>query len=416
MGVAFTASVTWRERKRRLSNGSVVRQSRYVVNYRCPNTGRRTQQFFESHREAIAERDRLIASVATQSYAPSRSDLTIGQAVDRWLEHRRTTIKPGTWSAYKSATSYIVRPILVGTPRERRAFTETGKHPATAEFLPPLAPIRIADLTTGAIRSWHAKLVTHVSNYSANLAQKFLRAALLMAAEDFQLRVPPMPSKYGRGRPKPVKAILSPEQVGVVLKAASEDKAQGIYYAFPFLTGVRPSEQLALHWEDVDLDRDMILIRRMQELSGALTPLTKTPASTREIPISPLLRKMLLEWRLTCPRLGGQLRRVFPGQGRSPVTGLRCPLAGRPLCYTNFRNRYWVPMFARLGLPYVTPHSARHAFISTLQAKGIEVGLVAKLAGHSNAAVTLSHYTQAVRGGDVAVRALEEAYWGRQAG
>jgi integrase len=57
-------------------------------------------------------------------------------------------------------------------------------------------------------------------------------------------------------------------------------------------------------------------------------------------------------------------------------------------------------MFGRLGLPYVTPHSARHAFISTLQAKGIEVGLVAKLAGHSNAAVTLSHYTQAVRGGD----------------
>jgi integrase len=64
----------------------------------------------------------------------------------------------------------------------------------------------------------------------------------------------------------------------------------------------------------------------------------------------------------------------------------------------------------RLGLPYVTPHSARHIFISTLQAKGVEVGLVAKLAGHANAAITLTHYTQAVRGGDDAVRALEEAY------
>jgi hypothetical protein len=34
----------------------------------------------------------------------------------------------------------------------------------------------------------------------------------------------------------------------------------------------------------------------------------------------------------------------------------------------------------------------------------------AKLAGHANATVTLGHYTQAVRGGEEAVTALEEAY------
>ena len=78
--------------------------------------------------------------------------------------------------------------------------------------------------------------------------------------------------------------------------------------------------------------------------------------------------------------------------------------------YANFRNRFWRPIFIKIGLPYVTPHSARHAFISTLQAKGIEVGLVAKLGGHANAAITLSHYTQAVRGGEAAMQALEDAY------
>jgi integrase len=80
------------------------------------------------------------------------------------------------------------------------------------------------------------------------------------------------------------------------------------------------------------------------------------------------------------------------------------------LFYQNFRNRIWVPALGRLDLPYVTPHSARHSFISTLQAQGIEVGLVAKLAGHANPAVTLGHYTQAVRGGETAVAALEKAY------
>jgi len=67
-------------------------------------------------------------------------------------------------------------------------------------------------------------------------------------------------------------------------------------------------------------------------------------------------------------------------------------------------------MLKRLGLPPVTPHSARHCFISNLQAQGIEVGLVAKLAGHANANVTLGHYTQAVRGAESAIEALERAF------
>ena len=60
----------------------------------------------------------------------------------------------------------------------------------------------------------------------------------------------------------------------------------------------------------------------------------------------------------------------------------------------------------------MTPHSARHSFISTLQAQGVEVGLVAKLAGHKNAVVTLSHYTHAMRGGEDAVKGLDRAYAG----
>ena len=42
-----------------------------------------------------------------------------------------------------------------------------------------------------------------------------------------------------------------------------------------------------------------------------------------------------------------------------------------------------------------------------MQAQRIEVGLVAKLAGHASAVVTLGHYTQAVR--EAAVAALERA-------
>ncbi|RWM71185.1 MAG: site-specific integrase [Mesorhizobium sp.] len=218
--------------------------------------------------------------------------------------------------------------------------------------------------------------------------------------------------RVGAGTAQGKKAILTTEHIAKLIAAAKNDLEQGIYYAFAFLAGTRPSEQLGLLWSEVDFERNVIRIRRIQERDGSLTEMTKTEAGTREIPMSAVLREMLLAWRVRCPRLGKELHRVFPGPGRlqewpKPRIG-----GGGPLLYQNFRKRYWAPAFRALGLPYVTPHSARHSFISTLQAQGIEIGLVAQIAGHANPTVTLGHYTQAVRDGSAAIEALDRAYGG----
>jgi site-specific recombinase XerD len=63
-----------------------------------------------------------------------------------------------------------------------------------------------------------------------------------------------------------------------------------------------------------------------------------------------------------------------------------------------------------LELPEVTPHSALHSYISTLQAAGIEVATVAKLAGHANPVTTVGIYSHAIRGSAAAAEALERAY------
>ena len=150
------------------------------------------------------------------------------------------------------------------------------------------------------------------------------------------------------------------------------------------------------------------------ERDGSITNLTKTTAGTRDVPMGSVLRNLLLEWRIACPRLDGELHRVLPAFGHPQQWPLPRLGGGGPLLYWNFRRRVWAATLRKLGLPAVTPHSARHSFISTLQAQGIEVGLVAKIAGHSNANVTLGHYTQAVRGADSAASALEQAFRTRQ--
>ena len=407
--MTFRISITKQDRRRRLASGRIVVQTRYFVNYRDPKTGERKLPSFERQKDAVAFRNRLLASVETGTYTPNRKVPTVAEAVGHWLEVKQGQVRRRTFAGYAEGAKHIVGPLLSGPAKQRAHHTLTGEKPEGTKLIRLLGDVKLSELTTGDIRAWHMTLQSEISLYAANRAKMFLATVLALAEEDFSLRAPRMPTMLTRGWHKPKKAILTPEQVKVVLNAARGDKRQGIYYAFPFLAGTRPSEQLALLWQDIDLEANVIRIRRSQESDGTIVDFTKTEAGTREVPMCSMLREMLLEWRVACPRKGGELHRVFPGPGRLGPWPTRRN-GGGALRYQNFRDRIWVPMLRRLGLPYVTPHSARHSFISTLQAQGIEVGLVAKLAGHANPSVTLGHYTQAVRGGEAAMAALEEAY------
>ncbi|MET3414550.1 site-specific integrase [Methylobacterium sp. 1030] len=406
----FNISLTKRDRKRKLRSGEVVVNTRWVLNYSDPKSGQRTQLFFVRQKDAIAKRNEIQAAVETRAYVPDRDAITVADAVARWLEGRRGDVKGRTLLEYEKGARYITGPLLVSaTPAQRRAFTETGLVPEGASLAPMLGPMKVNRLGTGDIRAFHKLLVSEVGASSAARAKKYLGSALSLAAEDLGIRPPTMPTRL-KAAPRVRKAILTPAQIAAVLTAAEADPERGAYVAFPFLAGTRPSEQLALLWEDVDFERNVIRIRRMQEMDGRQCDVTKTDAGRRDIPMSVRLRAVLVSWREICPRREGEPHRVFPGLGKRQAWPLPRVGGGGILLYANFRTRMWALLLKRAGVPYVTPHSARHAFISILQAEGIEVGLVAQIAGHKSPAVTLSHYTQAVRGGEAASIAIDRAF------
>jgi integrase len=413
MAVAVTLNInlTRRVRRRKLKDGSVVEQRRYVLNWRDPRTGEREQRFFERQRDAQERRSELIAAYERGALASSRRNVTVGDAVVAWLETKRGTVRPITFATYAFQSRYVVGPLPTG--EARRAIIHSGKGAKPKDRpIELLGREKVQELTTRRIRAWHKLLSDEVSIYCANKAMQLLKAALALAAEDHEFRPPAMPTGLQRQRDKARKAVLTPDEVAKLLAAARDDVVDGVYVAFPFLAGTRPSEQLGLMWDDVDFEANVIRVERIQLRDGSLSEFTKTAAGVRSIPMSPLLRDMLLAWRVRCPRKEGELERVFPAFGVARAWPLPRAGGGGPLIYGNFRKRFWAATLKRLGLPPVTPHSARHSFISTLQAQGIEVGLVAKLAGHKNAVVTLSHYTHAMRGGEDAVKALDRAYAG----
>lgn len=406
----FNISLTKRDRQRKLRSGEVVTNSRYVLNFVDPKSSQRTQLFFTRQKDAIAKRNEIQSSVEARAYVPDRDAITVADAVARWLEGRRGDVKARTLFEYEKGARYITGPLLVSaTPAQRRTFTETGLVPEGASLAPMLGVTKVNRLGTGDIRAWHKLLVREVGPSTAARAKKYLGSALALAAEDLGIRPPTMPTRL-KAAPRVRKAILTPVQIAAVLTVAEADPQRGAYIAFPFLAGTRPSEQLALLWEDVDFERNVILIQRMQEMDGRQCEVTKTDAGRREVPMSGRLRALLVSWRETCPKREGEPHRVFPGLGTRQAWPLPRIGGGGILLYANFRTRMWAPMLKRAGVSYVTPHSARHAFISILQAEGIEVGLVAKIAGHKSPAVTLSHYTQAVRGGEAASLAIDRAF------
>ena len=407
--MTINISLTKRVRRRKLTSGETVEQLRYVLNWRDPRTGSREQRFFERQKEAQDKRTELTLAYQRGNYSVKRGSLTVGDAVAAWLDNKRDVVRANTFGNYEFQARYVVGPMPA--TEARKALVALGKR---AESAPPsltlLGKVKTQDLTTRQIREWHRMISQEVSVYSANKALMILRAALALAAEDYEFRPPAMPTGLQRRTDKKRKVVLTPDQVHKILFAAKSDPEKGVYYAAPFLMGTRPSEQLGLMWDSVDFDANIIRIERIQLKDGALSELTKTEAGRREIPMSPHLREMLLEWRVRCPRREGKLERVFPAHGLRATWPLHRIGSGGALIYNNFRKRFWAPSIKALGLPAVTPHSARHAFISTLQARGIEVGLVAKLAGHKNAVVTLSHYTHAMRGGAEAIKVLDVAY------
>jgi len=398
-------------RKRRGTDGKLRKTKKHTISYRCPETGGKVRRSFNTKADAEAARDVLLAQYTGGKYFNPTANPTVAEAVEHWMQNKANQIKAQTFKTYTSLVRIITGPLLQGTPQERAHHALTGEKPQRdTKLLQMLGNFNVSALTTAQLRQWHNQVRVEVGEYTANEVMKMLQSILALAEEDFGVPVCKKPRNLAKRKHKPKKDILNPDEVAKLIDFARADKDRGIFYAFPFLTGMRVSEQLGLLWEDVDFESNIITVKRVLERDGTTTDQTKTEAGMREIPLAPTLRTMLLEWRLICPRLDGELYRVFAGLGRRRAWPQRRKGAGGPILYANFLHRYWKPAFECMGLRYVTHHSARHSFVSTLQAQGVEVGLVAKLAGHANPAVTLGHYTQAVRGGVDALAVLDAAY------
>lgn len=139
------------------------------------------------------------------------------------------------------------------------------------------------------------------------------------------------------------------------------------YFEFAFYVGMRPSEQIAMLWEDCDLTTNTLTVRRARVV-GVDRGSTKTAVS-RQVELS--------------GRAVGALRRQ---EARSRLAGKHVwlnPTTGKRFADEQSQWKVWGSAIKALGFRYRVPYQTRHTCATIMLMAGANPAWCAKQLGHS---------------------------------
>lgn len=185
--------------------------------------------------------------------------------------------------------------------------------------------------------------------------------------------------------------IYSKQEAKIILQAFKDGRFDNVksaysssYYAnyveFRIMTGCRPSEAIALNWDDIKDTGDKCQIVINKRYSGQLLQGTKNGIDARIFPCN----KQLTEFIRSLPRIPNDNNLVFPSY------------EGKYLDGGNFHSRYWQPIVNKLYEKKAISkelvfYDLRHSFITWLVRSGVDIKTIAAICGNS-AETIMKHY------------------------
>jgi len=180
--------------------------------------------------------------------------------------------------------------------------------------------------------------------------------------------------------PKTQKKVVDPfsqTQAEAILSKMGEDpNLYAHFYEFAFFTGMRPSEIMALRWEEINLERKTAYVCRIVS-EGKIAERVKVPP----------FRHVLLNDRalhaLECSRQESpESRYCFPTHRDGGY------IAQAPLLHIG-----WEALLETLGIRYRPPYNARHTYATRCLMAGMKPSFIANQLGHS-VEILLTTYTR----------------------
>ena len=198
---------------------------------------------------------------------------------------------------------------------------------------------------------------------------------------------------------------MNPEETRL-LEAASGDRLEALYI-LAITTGLRQGELLALKWEDVDLKRGMLRVRRTLTRTGGKVSLgePKTKKSRRSVNLTAAAVEALQ------PHLSRQLEEIERmGSLYRPGGLVFANESGGVINPSNLRNRSFARLIKRADLPSTTRfHGLRHTCATLLLSSNVNPKIVSEILSHASIAITLDTYSHVLPTmQESAIRALED--------
>jgi integrase len=288
--------------------------------------------------------------------------VTLDEFLDRWLD---TAAKPKlrhkSYESYESLLCRYIRPVLGG------------------RILSAITPLDVQSAYQKMIdRGLSARTVRYTHSVLRSAIRQAIRWRLLLQDPTDGAQLP----RLGRRE----MSVLTAEQSRIFLSAALKTH-YGTVFAIALTTGMRPSEYLALKWQDIDWDRGTVSVVRTLERSagGWCFAETKRARSRRIIKFQ--------DWVLET--LGNLQARTIRRSGCSrpdnPELVFTSP-AGHPIYSDKLAKRFKV-ILGQNGLPIIRLYDLRHTAATLALSAGVPPKIVAEQLGHASAAFTLDVYS-----------------------
>ena len=191
--------------------------------------------------------------------------------------------------------------------------------------------------------------------------------------------------------------IASREEARALIDALAESGRA--LWATAFYGGLRLGELMALTWEHVDLEANVMHVVRSFDPKAREFVAPKSRAGTRKVPIASALREHLIAHRLRSGRAAGL---VF---GRTATTTF------------SYTGALWAARKAwtKANLAAIGLHEARHTFASLMIAAGVNAKAISTYMGHSSVMITLDRYGHLMPGNEAEAAGLLDAYLAAEA-
>lgn len=299
---------------------------------------------------------------------------------------------PATRATFAEYADEWLKTIIV-EKSTRRSY----KTALSATWKPALGDKLLPEIKRSDIKTIIAARAKTVSGKTINNHLIVVRAIFESAMADDLIAVDPTEKIKNLKHQAPEPDPFTAEEKDLVLGHMQRryDERVWNYYEFAFHTGLRPSEEIALKWADIDWRRKKVLISRAQvdyEEKG-----TKTH-TVREIDLNDRALAALTR----------QKAYTFMKDPDGEAYVFSNPNTGKQWQGVQAQLRcFWNPTLRALGLRHRDAYQTRHTFATMLLMAGVNVGWIAKQMGHAKITTTLNRYARWIDGADKGAEATK---------